>query len=491
VPAGKSKGRTWIRRLCIATLVLGLMAAAVLVPISQIIGFNKKLPAQYKLLQPPAASHRVMFAFSGNTTVPAPRGLLPVELAAAVLQWTVLASSRVHVATFSSRPAMQQAMALLANATDLKYAVADFRLLQDSAVSTVIDPGQLFDLSRLPTRQLLQQQQQQQTRSNQAPELAEAVIQGPSSSSYYRAAQASKLLATHRQRLAQRKAKRRQLLLQRPALASIGLPATARGVFEQQRQHWVVDAAEPRQQASAAPGTWPLQPSGVTTAASESSISLQQQQQPPEAGLVGSTICAEHGLQGNAIGDHSYSSSWANSYACGSGTTAAVAAKPSAMEVSTAGNADERQHHQQRRLQQLPSLPVAPNPQPQQTQAKQHVQKGGQGVAWHLTAAGLDVKPAWNKTYGKWCTGALHRSLLCILYRICTASHLPAWTCITLHHALCARSCRSASADCGPYALAWFHLCCFTPGTLSDNLQSIYACTQRNSTPCCLHTCRT
>jgi hypothetical protein len=384
------------------------MAAAVLVPVSQIIGFNKKLPAQYKLLQPPAASHSVMFAFSGNKTVPAAHGLLPVELAAAVLQWTVLASSRIHVATFSSRPAMQQAMALLANATGLKYAVADFRLLQDSAVSTVIDPGQLFDLSRLPTRQLLQQPPQQQINSNQASESAEAAIQGPSSSSY-RAAQASKLLATHRQRLAQRKAKRRQLLLEQPALASIGLPATARGLFEQQRQHWVVDAAEAQQPASATLA-WPLQPGTVTAGDSESSASAQQLQQHHEAGLAGNTICAEHGLQDNEFGDHSYSSSWANSYACGSGTIAAVAAKPRAAEASTAGSAAERKRHQQRRLQQLPSLPVAPNPQPQQTQAKQHVQKGGQGVAWHLTAAGLDVKPAWNKTYGTWRTAALYMS---------------------------------------------------------------------------------
>jgi hypothetical protein len=385
------------------------MAAAVLVPVSQIIGFNKKLPAQYKLLQPPAASHRVMFAFSGNKTLPAPHGLLPVELAAAVLQWSVLASSRVHVATFSSRPAMQQAMALLANATGLKYAVADFRLLQDSTVSTVIDPGQLFDLSRLPIRQLLQQQQQQQpqqqTHSNRAAESAEAFTHGAGSSSY-RAAQASKLLATHRHRLALRKAKRRQLLLEQPALASIGLPATARGLLEQQQQHWVHDVAQSQQQA---PAAWPLQRSRVTAGAGEDGTSSQQQQ--PEAVLAGSTICAEHGLQDNEMGAHSYSSSWANSYACGSGTAAAVAARRSVTAASRAGNAAERQHHQQRRLQQLPTLPAAAIPQPQQTQAKQHVQKGGQGVAWHLTASGLDVKPAWNKTYGKWCTAALYMNV--------------------------------------------------------------------------------
>jgi hypothetical protein len=72
-------------------------------------------------------------------------------------------------------------------------------------------------------------------------------------------------------------------------------------------------------------------------------------------------------------------------------------------------------------------LPVARTPQPQQTQAKQHVQKGGQGVAWHLTAAGLDVKPAWNKTYGKSFTTALHMSRCSR-----TVCHQSVWPCTTL-----------------------------------------------------------
>ncbi|WIA34710.1 hypothetical protein OEZ86_013021 [Tetradesmus obliquus] len=62
--------------------------------------------------------------------------------------------------------------------------------------------------------------------------------------------------------------------------------------------------------------------------------------------------------------------------------------------------AEQLQHQQQRRLQQLPPVQAAPTPQPQQAQAKQHIQRGGQGVAWHLTAAGLDARQAWNGTYG-------------------------------------------------------------------------------------------
>jgi hypothetical protein len=381
------------------------MAAAVLVPVSQIIGFNKQLPAQYKLLPAPAASHRIVFAFSGNTTMPTPGSLFPIELAATILQWTVLASSGVHVASFKSRSAMQQAMVLLGNSTGLKYAVADFRLLQDSAVSTVIDPGQLYDLSRLPSRHLLQQQQHDSRNGSSGS--AEGIHHSSSrSGSSYRVAQASKLLATHRQRLAQRKARRRQLLVQQPALASIELPATAQHLLEQQQLHWLDGEAEKEQQAVPAAGGQPLLRNRVVADVPASSLSIQQQQQQQSQQAVelpGSTICAGSGLQDNEVGDRSYSSSWASSYACGSGTTTAAAAKPSTGAAHAADKQPVEQHEQQRKLQQLPTPPAAATPQPQQTQAKQHVQKGGQGVAWHLTAAGLDAKQTWNKTYGGCC----------------------------------------------------------------------------------------
>ncbi|KAF8061352.1 DGAT1-2 [Scenedesmus sp. PABB004] len=364
--------RRWVRRTVAAAVLLGCAVAAVVAPMRWAIGLQVRPAPELQLLPPPAHEHVLVFALADAADAPAaPGDALPPRLAALVTGWRALPSSGITVARFADRGAMRAALAhLAANATALKYAVADFRLDRDRRVSSVVDPMALFELARgAPQRQLLHSErprtdaagagggggadgQDQELEQHEAPAAAAAAAAAAAERAWLaerqmlsaewaehaaaeglqQAAQeerreraahaeaplASRLAATHRLRLAQRKARRRQLLARRPPLEAVAhLPGTAAD-FGGGGQRGAT-----QQQASKLPGAAPA--AAVSTGGGSSSGRGLRQYQPPPPPAV---------------------------------------------------------------------------PQPHQRPSLYAVQRGGSGVAWHLAHPALRARDAWAVTFG-------------------------------------------------------------------------------------------
>lgn len=350
-------GRLRASRKCIrcitALTMLGLAAAAVLVPVALIIGFSHRRPTatQTTLPQPPAA-FKIIFAFN-NSIQPTAASILPTAIAEQVTQWVVLPSSRIQVAAFSSLLAMQQALAALANTTSLKYAVADFHLTADRTVSSLVNPDKLLELSKLPARHLMQEPKNAESATSQgATQLSTAgrVVAVP---------KASRLVATHKQRLAERKA-RRQLLPSGRSSASVHTPYTAR-THSQSLKEMAAGTTQQLDPFSCSSTGCMSVPATSHVAAATNPCSMDEVSSSRASG----TLCAR--------------THWRNS--------------------SSAGAAGMM--HWQRQLKQYQEPPPPPEPQPQQRQAVTQPQRGGSGVAWYLADPALNTKQAWNITYGE------------------------------------------------------------------------------------------
>lgn len=337
-----------------AVIVLGVVTAAVLVPIALITGVNHRRPAATQRTVPqPATAHKILFAFKNLTIYPKAASIFSTAIAEEVTQWVVLPSSRVHVAAFSNHLAMQQALAALSNTASLKYAMADFHLVADRGANRLINPDQLLELSKeLPARHLLQQTGSAKTAASQH------ATKINTAGRHVNVPQASRLVATHKQRLAERKA-RRQLLSQQRSLAAAHLPSTART-----HQHSLDGAAPGMQQ----PETFGCTSTGCTPLLGMSD----------EAAALSPCTAGQH-LNSRAYGTLCADSRWINSSIVG--VTAS--------------------RRQQRQLKQYQEPPPPPEPQPQQRQALIQPQRGGTGVAWYLADPALQTKAAWNITYGK------------------------------------------------------------------------------------------
>lgn len=340
--------------------MLGLLATGVLVPIAVTVGFKQDIPAEYRVLQQPKPSHRLVFAFQSSALAATARDVLPAHLASQVISWNSLPSSGIHVAAFSEAQAMQQALAHLAAGSTspsrsllqgsnsnsswaLKYAVSDFKLETDRQVEQVIDPMQLFDLAKQQTRVLLQQQQQ-----HGAPNREE---EDEDSYLWRLEQQQNSWQQQRRERLKKAAAV--------PAASGFGEPETAavRDVSQQQDQQ----ATRRRLAGHSAVELLPADLRPPTGATSEG-----------ESAQAVAAEAAARMLPGHPL----------------------FAARAQPSSSSTLGSIFRR------RLLQVQPARTRPQLQLQQRQAQQQVQRGGSLVAWHLADAGLGVRDAWNITSG-------------------------------------------------------------------------------------------
>lgn len=371
--------------------MLGLLATGVLVPIAVTVGFETDIPPEYRVLQPPAPSHRLIFALEASATASTAEEVFPAAIANKVISWTALPSSAIHVAAFTDAQAMQQALAHLEagvaalparhlmgtkSAWSLKYAVADFELLTDRRVSQVVDPMQLFDLAKHQTRYLLQQQQQQHGAATQP------LVDPDIDEDYYLWQLQQRADVWHQQ---QQRA--RQTAAAEAASAS-GVPRTAavRDVGDQQTRRRHLMSIQQQQQGSATgaaagaagaellPVVW-REPAGATSTVL----------QPPSA-----THITEAGLH---LTGHAFQRSEPYS---SSGSWGSIVSRTLLQSAARAVPARGR-----------PQLQV------HQRQAQQQVQRGGSQVAWHLTNSGLGLREAWNVTSGMYIYAAAAQTALC------------------------------------------------------------------------------
>jgi hypothetical protein len=307
--------------------------------------------------------------------------------------WSALPSSGIHVASFATADAMQQALAHLSGTSStpparhllqdssrstwaLKYAVTDFKLLTDRQVTQVVDPMQLFDLAKQQSRVLLAQQQKHGSRAW----LADAGVDEDAYLSSLEEQQQDAGLQQRRQRL-------------RSAAAAVAASATETPRTSQQQHQQSEDQQRRHLAAARQQQLHAVQYDGSTAEAGAAAEMLPDSVRYPAGATSAAVPAAE--ASGSFIlqevlyppgGHHFGSRSWAGGSLRRRLLQAAAVATP---------------------RRSRPQLQV------QQRQAQQQVQRGGNMVAWHLADAGLGVRGAWNITSGMCCDTAFAQ--LCLM----------------------------------------------------------------------------